>query len=83
MNTKGLSGAEAFLRVLGRMGVERIFASPGSEWSPVWEYRRRGGAVASAVSRAGAIDESRCARRRAPASAPAVLGLSRRRRGRW
>ena len=38
MNTKGLSGAETFLRVLGRMGVERIFASPGSEWSPVWEY---------------------------------------------
>src|SRR5215510_9734909 len=38
MNTKGLSGAEAFLRVLGQMGVERIFASPGSEWSPVWEY---------------------------------------------
>ena len=38
MNTKGLSGAEAFLRVLGRMGVERIFASPGSEWSPVWEH---------------------------------------------
>jgi acetolactate synthase I/II/III large subunit len=38
MNTKGLSGAEAFLRVLGRMGVDRIFASPGSEWSPVWEF---------------------------------------------
>lgn len=38
MDTRGLSGAEAFLRVLGRMGVERIFASPGSEWSPVWEY---------------------------------------------
>src|SRR5712691_11490227 len=37
MNTKGLSGAETFLRVLGQMGVERIFASPGSEWSPVWE----------------------------------------------
>ena len=35
--TKGLSGAEAFLRVLGGMGVEYIFASPGSEWSPVWE----------------------------------------------
>ena len=38
MDTKGLSGAEAFLRVLGGMGVDRIFASPGSEWSPVWEY---------------------------------------------
>ena len=38
MDTKGLSGAEAFLRVLAGMGVERIFASPGSEWAPVWEY---------------------------------------------
>ncbi len=25
------------LRVLGKMGVEKIFASPGSEWSPLWE----------------------------------------------
>src|SRR5438445_12887459 len=25
------------LRVLGKMGVERIFASPSSEWSPLWE----------------------------------------------
>ena len=38
MDTRGLTGAEALLRVLARMGVERIFASPGSEWSPVWEY---------------------------------------------
>jgi acetolactate synthase-1/2/3 large subunit len=38
MDTKGLSGAEAVLRLLRRMGVERIFASPGSEWAPVWEY---------------------------------------------
>lgn len=38
MDTKGLSGAEALLRLLAGMGVERIFASPGSEWSPVWEY---------------------------------------------
>jgi len=38
MDTKGLSGAEALLRVLRRMGVEQIFASPGSEWAPVWEY---------------------------------------------
>lgn len=37
IETKGLSGAQAFLRVLTEMGVERIFASPGSEWSPVWE----------------------------------------------
>jgi acetolactate synthase-1/2/3 large subunit len=35
--TKGLTGAQTMLRVLGKMGVERIFASPGSEWSPVWE----------------------------------------------
>ena len=37
IETKGLSGAQTLLRVLGEMGVERIFASPGSEWSPVWE----------------------------------------------
>ena len=38
MDTKGLPGAEAFLRILAGMGVEKIFASPGSEWAPVWEY---------------------------------------------
>ena len=37
IEVNGLTGAEAFLRVLAGMGVERIFASPGSEWSPVWE----------------------------------------------
>ncbi|MEK7783288.1 MAG: thiamine pyrophosphate-binding protein, partial [Candidatus Binatota bacterium] len=37
IETKGLTGADTLLRVLGGMGVERIFASPGSEWSPVWE----------------------------------------------
>ncbi|MBI4525779.1 MAG: hypothetical protein HY695_18440 [Deltaproteobacteria bacterium] len=37
IETKGLTGAETLLRVLGGMGVEKIFASPGSEWSPVWE----------------------------------------------
>lgn len=37
IETKGLTGAEAFLGVLAGMGVERIFASPGSEWAPVWE----------------------------------------------
>ncbi|HWO40456.1 MAG TPA: thiamine pyrophosphate-binding protein, partial [Candidatus Eisenbacteria bacterium] len=37
IQTKGLTGAQTLLRVLGAMGVERIFASPGSEWSPVWE----------------------------------------------
>lgn len=37
IETSGLTGGQAFLRVLSEMGVERIFASPGSEWSPVWE----------------------------------------------
>jgi len=37
IETKGLSGADTLLRVLAHMGVDRIFASPGSEWSPVWE----------------------------------------------
>ncbi|MGH7815770.1 MAG: thiamine pyrophosphate-binding protein, partial [Candidatus Binatia bacterium] len=32
-----LTGAQTMLRVLGKMGVEKIFASPGSEWSPLWE----------------------------------------------
>ena len=38
MDTRTLTGAETFLRLLASMGVERIFASPGSEWSPVWEH---------------------------------------------
>ncbi|MEK9692335.1 MAG: thiamine pyrophosphate-binding protein [Rhodospirillaceae bacterium] len=37
IETKGLNGAQAFLKVLKAMGVEKIFASPGSEWAPVWE----------------------------------------------
>jgi len=37
IQTKGLTGAQTMLRVLGKMGVEKIFASPGSEWSPLWE----------------------------------------------
>ena len=37
VETRGLSGADTLLRVLAHMGVDRIFASPGSEWSPVWE----------------------------------------------
>lgn len=37
----GASGAEALLRVLGGMGVERIFASPGSDWAPLWEALAR------------------------------------------
>jgi thiamine pyrophosphate-dependent acetolactate synthase large subunit-like protein len=36
-----MSGAEALLRVLRAMGVERIFASPGSDWAPLWEALAR------------------------------------------
>ena len=32
-----VSGAHALLRTLRRMGVEKIFASPGSDWAPLWE----------------------------------------------
>jgi acetolactate synthase-1/2/3 large subunit len=32
-----MTGAEALLRALRGMGVERIFASPGSDWAPLWE----------------------------------------------
>src|SRR3990167_2239577 len=38
IETKGFTGAQTLLRVLAGMGIDRIFASPGSEWSPVWEY---------------------------------------------
>ena len=31
METKGLNGADVLLRVLAEMGVDHIFASPGSE----------------------------------------------------
>ena len=37
MKTKGMSGGEAILRVLRTMGVEKIFASPGSDWAPLWD----------------------------------------------
>jgi len=37
VTTKGLTGAEAFVNVLADMGVDHIFASPGSEWAPAWE----------------------------------------------
>ena len=32
-----MRGAEAVLRALRSMGVECIFASPGSDWAPLWE----------------------------------------------
>src|SRR3990167_277731 len=38
VDTRTLTGAESFLRLLAAMGVDRIFASPGSEWAPVWEH---------------------------------------------
>jgi hypothetical protein len=37
IETEGLTGAGTLLRVLSHMGVDRIFSSPGLEWSPVWE----------------------------------------------
>jgi acetolactate synthase I/II/III large subunit len=36
-STGSVSGAQALLRTLRRMGVEKIFASPGSDWAPLWE----------------------------------------------
>src|SRR5260221_3324416 len=36
-----VTGAEAVLRQLRAMGVERIFASPGSDWAPLWEALAR------------------------------------------
>jgi len=33
----GITGAQAILRGLRAMGVECIFASPGSDWAPLWE----------------------------------------------
>lgn len=32
-----MTGAGALLKALRGMGVERIFASPGSDWAPLWE----------------------------------------------
>ena len=32
-----MNGAQAILRALRGMGVEAIFASPGSDWAPLWE----------------------------------------------
>ena len=37
MESTGITGAEALLRTLTAMGVERIYASPGSDWAPLWE----------------------------------------------
>lgn len=35
--TAGRTGADLFLEVLRNFGVEYIFASPGTEWAPLWE----------------------------------------------
>lgn len=32
-----MTNSELLLQCLRRMGVERIYASPGSDWAPVWE----------------------------------------------
>ncbi|HEY6821695.1 MAG TPA: thiamine pyrophosphate-binding protein, partial [Burkholderiales bacterium] len=32
-----MTGGQVLLKALGAMGVERIFASPGSDWAPLWE----------------------------------------------
>ena len=32
-----VSGAHALLRTLRKLGVRKIFASPGSDWAPLWE----------------------------------------------
>jgi len=37
MTSRSIGGAEALLRALKAMGVERIYASPGSDWAPLWE----------------------------------------------
>jgi len=37
LDSRLATGAEALLRILRSMGVERIFASPGSDWAPLWE----------------------------------------------
>ena len=46
MKITGMTGAEALLRALNAMGVERIYASPGSDWAPLWEVLARGTAEA-------------------------------------
>jgi acetolactate synthase-1/2/3 large subunit len=37
MTISGMTGAQALLGALKAMGVERIYASPGSDWAPLWE----------------------------------------------
>src|SRR4051812_36085975 len=32
-----MSGSQAILHGLRSMGIEAIFASPGSDWAPLWE----------------------------------------------
>lgn len=41
MQIEGQTGSEALLRALRAMGVETIFASPGSDWAPLWEALAR------------------------------------------
>jgi len=51
------NGAEVLLRALRGMGVERIFASPGSDWAPVWEALARPDAAAEFPSYASSRHE--------------------------
>ena len=41
MDSRLATGAEAVLRSLRAQGIERIFASPGSDWAPLWEALAR------------------------------------------
>src|SRR5262245_25895739 len=50
IETERLIGADMLLRVLSHMGVDRIFVSPGSEWSPVWEAFAKAKAQSEGVS---------------------------------
>jgi len=40
-NSQRMSGAEAMLDILRNYNIEYIFASPGSEWPPLWEQLAR------------------------------------------
>ena len=48
-----MTNSEVLLHALAAMGVERIYASPGSDWSPLWDalaVERPPGAVPEYVS---------------------------------
>jgi acetolactate synthase-1/2/3 large subunit len=41
VSTTEMTGAKALLTSLAAIGVERIYASPGSDWAPLWEALAR------------------------------------------